>query len=316
MKYTLRQLEVFLATARNENLSRAARELAMSQSAASDALRELENQFDIRLFDRIGKRLQLNDFGRALQPRAEELLERARELETVLGHHEEIGLIKVGATLSIGNFLAITLIAQYRQRYPNGQVQLEVDNTEAITHRVAHFELDVGMIEGEIHRPELEVTRWLDDELVVFSAPSHPLARQKQVSDADLLASGWLLREQGSGTRQAFDRAMHDLLPDLDIVLELEHSEGIKRAVAAGMGLGCMSRITVADALAQGQFVELSVPQRDFSRSLYLIRHRQKYLSAGIQHWLALCQSAALPEWIADAGESPDGHPPAHPDPE
>lgn len=296
MKYTLRQLEVFLATARNENLSRAARDLAMSQSAASDALKELENQFDIRLFDRIGKRLQLNDFGRALQPRAEELLERARELETVLGRHEEIGLIKVGATLSIGNYLAIALIAQYRQRYPSSQVQLEVDNTEAITHRVAHFELDVGMIEGEIHRPELEVTRWLDDELVVFCAPSHPLARQEEVSDADLETNGWLLREQGSGTRQAFDRAMHDLLPGLDIVLELEHSEGIKRAVEAGMGLGCLSRITVADALAQGRFVELPVPQRDFSRSLYLIRHRQKYISAGIQHWLELCESAAVKE--------------------
>lgn len=296
MKYTLRQLEVFLATARNENLSRAARDLAMSQSAASDSLKELENQFDIRLFDRIGKRLQLNDFGRALQPRAEELLERARELETVLGRHEEIGLIKVGATLSIGNYLAIALIAQYRQRYPSSQVQLEVDNTEAITHRVAHFELDVGMIEGEIHRPELEVTRWLDDELVVFCAPSHPLARQEAISDADLAANGWLLREQGSGTRQAFDRAMHDLLPGLDIVLELEHSEGIKRAVEAGMGLGCLSRITVADALEQGRFVELPVPQRDFSRSLYLIRHRQKYISAGIQHWLELCQSAAVRE--------------------
>ena len=123
MKYSLRQLEVFLATARHENLSKAARELNMSQSAASDSLKELEHQFDIQLFDRIGKRLQLNDFGRVLQPRAEELLERARELESALRRHQDMGVIKVGATLSIGNYLAIPLISRYRQRFPEGQVK-------------------------------------------------------------------------------------------------------------------------------------------------------------------------------------------------
>lgn len=288
MKYTLRQLEVFLATARSENLSRAARELSMSQSAASDSLKELENQFDIRLFDRIGKRLQLNEFGRALQPRAEELLQRARDLETALGRHQDIGLIKVGATLSIGNYIAIPLIAQYRERYPNGQVKLEVDNTEQITQRVVNFELDMGMIEGEINNDELEITRWHDDELLIFCAPSHPLASRGVLTDTDLVSVDWVLREHGSGTRQTFDRAMHDLLPQLKIVLELEHSEGIKRAVEAGMGIGCLSRVTLDDALHQGRFVRLQL-ERDLRRSFYLIWHRNKYLSAGIQHWLDLC---------------------------
>lgn len=293
MKYTLRQLEVFLATARHENLSRAARELSMSQSAASDSLKELENQFDIRLFDRIGKRLQLNDFGRVLQPRAEELLERAKDLESALGKHQDMGLIKVGATLSIGNYMAIPLITQYRQRYPQGRVKLEVDNTAQISQRVANFTLDLGMIEGEINNEALLVTRWLDDELVVFCAPTHRLASKKEITDADLSEEPWILREEGSGTRQAFDRAMHDLLPQLDILLELEHTEAIKRAVAAGMGLACLSRITLEDSLEQGRLVELKLPKRDLSRSLYLIRHRDKYLSSAIQHWIELCLSVA-----------------------
>src|SRR5690606_15836304 len=227
MKYTLRQLEVFLATARFENLSRAAESLSMSQSAASDSLKELENQFDIRLFDRVGKRLQLNDSGRLLQPRAEELLERARELETLLGRHQEIGALRVGATLSIGHYLAIPLIAQYRQRFPQGRIALQVDNTERITDKVLHYELDVGLIEGEVNHPDLSITRWLGDQLLVFSAPDHPLAHRKRLFDRDLTSAQWILREPGSGTRQTFTRAMHDLVPELDIVMELEHTEAI-----------------------------------------------------------------------------------------
>lgn len=291
MKYTLRQLEVFLATARHENLSRAAESLSMSQSAASDSLKELENQFDIRLFDRVGKRLQLNDSGRLLQPRAEELLERARELEILLGKHQEIGALRVGATLSIGHYLAIPLIARYRKRFPQGRISLSVDNTEHITDKVLHFELDVGLIEGEVNHPELSITRWLGDELVPFSAPGHPLAAKRVLRDSDLVSADWILREAGSGTRQTFDRAMYDLIPDLKILLELEHTEAIKRAVEHGMGVGCLSEVTLKEDFARGRFVPLRVKGRDFRRSFYLIVHRDKYQSAALRHWLELCLS-------------------------
>lgn len=107
MRFSLRQLEVFLATAHFQNISRAAESLAMSQSAASSALKELEQQCDVQLFDRVGKRLQLNEQGRLVRPRAEALLEQARELEQALMLHKDAGPVKVGATLSIGNYLAV-----------------------------------------------------------------------------------------------------------------------------------------------------------------------------------------------------------------
>lgn len=291
MKYTLRQLEVFLATARHENLSRAAESLSMSQSAASDSLKELENQFDIKLFDRVGKRLKLNDFGRVLQPRAEELLERARELEAALGRHQALGALRVGATHSIGNYLAIPLIVQYRRRFPAGRISLDVDNTERITDRILHFELDVGLIEGEVNHPDLEITRWQEDELVVFGAPGHPLAGRRRLGSRELTGAQWILREPGSGTRQTFDRAMHDLIPDLQILLELEHTEAIKRAVESGLGIGCLSQITLQEDFDQGRFVPLALPGRDLRRSFYLIMHKDKYRSAALRHWVELCLS-------------------------
>ena len=289
MKFTFRQLEVFLATASQENLSKAATALAMSQSAASDALKELEHQFGIRLFDRVGKRLQLNDFGRLLQPRAEELLSRATELEQTLSVHQGIGAIKVGATLSIGNSLCVPLLEKYRREFPDSHITLDVGNTELISNKVDNFELDIGLIEGEINNQALEITRWRDDRLVIFCSKEHPFARKKSLTRADLLAARWIVREAGSGTRQTFDRVMHDLLPQLHIELELQHTEAIMQAVKAGMGLGCLSQLTLETAFTQDTLVPLQARDRDFSRSFYLIIHKHKYKSAAIEHWLQLC---------------------------
>ena len=246
MRFSLRQLEVFLATARYENVTRAASSLAMSQSAASGSLKELEEQFEVKLFDRVGKRLQLSELGRQLRPQAETLLAQARAFEQALAGEDAMGRLHIGATLTIGNYLAVPMIAGFRGRYPAAEIALTVANTETIAAGVAAFELDMGMIEGEFHHPELETRHWRADELVVFAAPGHPLATSAGLDDNDLLALPWILRERGSGTRQAFDRALHGLLPGLDIVLELQHTEAIKRAVEAGIGVGCLSRISLS----------------------------------------------------------------------
>ncbi len=291
MRFTLRQLEVFLATARHENVSRAAASLAMSQSAASGSLRELEHQFGIRLFDRIGKRLQLSALGKQLRPEAEHLLAQAQAFQQSLGGEAVVGRLQVGATLTIGNYLAVGMIAAFRRRFPGTDVALSVANTAAIAERVNAFELDMGMIEGELVHPDLETRHWRDDELQVFAAPTHPLAGAGALDDARLLAQAWIVREPGSGTRQTFDRAMQGILSDLDISLELQHTEAIKRAVEAGLGIGCLSRISLEEAFRRGTLVPLAVPHRDFTRRLFLITRRGKFHSVALQRWLELCRT-------------------------
>ena len=294
MRYTLRQLEVFLATARGENISRAAESLAMSQSAASGALRELEHQFGVSLFDRAGKRLKLNELGRVLLPKAQSLLEQAGELERLLAGNTEMGELKVGATLTIGNYLAVGIMARYMNEVPGVRVALEVGNTAHIAAQVLHFRLDIGLIEGELQHPDLEAMPWRDDELVVFCCPDHPLAKAGKLGEDELLAATWILREQGSGTRQTFDRAMHGLLPRLNILLELQHTEAIKRAVEAGLGIGCLSRVTLVEAFRRGSLVPLATPGRDFSRRFYAVLHKQKFRSRGIERWLELCETTPV----------------------
>jgi len=292
MHYTLRQLEVFLAVARTENISRAAETLSLSQSAVSGALSDLEHIFNVKLFDRIGKRLQLNELGRLLWPRAEALLEQARELERSLAQHADVGRLEIGATLTIGNYLAAPLMAQFMREQPGARVHLEVANTAEVVRKVLNFELDLALIEGEYNHPDLDITLWRDDRLVVFAAPEHPLAKKKSITEADLRAAAWILREPGSGTRQAFDRAMHGLLPDLNVLLELQHTEAIKRAVEAQLGIGCISEVALRDAFKRGALVPLPVQGRDFSRAFYFVIHRHKYRSAGMQRWIELCSAA------------------------
>lgn len=289
MKYSFRQLEVFQAVAKTENITRAAEMLSMSQSAASGALRDLETKFNLQLFDRVGKRLKLNETGQSLIPRVHSLLEQAQAIENHLSQGDEVGSLKVGATLTIGNYLAINIMTDFMRDYAGAKVSLDVENTQIIAAKVTSFELDIGLIEGEIHNAALEIIPWREDELVPFCAPDNPLASKPQLDDNDILSANWILREKGSGTRQTFDRAISGLLPKLSIMMELQHTEGIKRAVEANLGLGCLSKIALAEAFKRGSLVPLRIANRDFRRHFYFIIHQQKYHSPGIKYWMEKC---------------------------
>ena len=290
MRYSLRQLEVFLHIAHLENITRAAKQLNMSQSAASSALSDLEKQFDVQLFDRIGKRLQLNDMGRTLRPKARALIEQAQALEQILSNQNSTLSLNVGATLTIGNYLAVGVMAHFMKEDPKAKITLAVANTETIAKKISNFELDIGLIEGELRHPELKITPWIEDELVVFCAPQHPLNHGKALSDHDLSQANWILREPGSGTRQTFDRAMHGLLPQMNILLELEHTEAIKRAVEANLGIACLSKVTLQEAFQRGDLIPLTVPQRNLHRRFYFIHHREKHVTRAMKHWMDLCE--------------------------
>ncbi len=295
MKFSLRQLEVFVAIARSENVSLAAGRLALSQSAASSALVELERAYACPLFDRIGKRLHLNSSGRGLLPLAEALLGQARAVDDYLGGGRP-GPLAVGATLTIGNYLATLIVVDYMRRYPDAPVSLQVANSETVVGRLLQGECDFGLVEGEVAHPALQVEPWLADELVVFCAPGHPLAGHGAVDSATLAGEPWVLREPGSGTRGQFDRSIGSRLPAFRLGLELEHTEAIKRAVESGLGLGCLSRLALREAFRRGSLVELPTPQFDLRRHFYFVSHRSR--NAGLagqlfrERCLAICAGA------------------------
>jgi len=290
MRYTLRQLEIFVAIARSGNVSRAAEWVSLSQSAASTALAELEKQFDCQLFDRNGKVLKLNALGKTLLPIASGLLAQAGELEQLLEGKSALGDINVGATLTIGNYLAIMIISEFMQHHVDCHISLQVKNTNAILQQVAGYELDLGLIEGSCHHPDLIAEPWIEDELAVFCAPSHPLAKVSSVSLDELIAATWILREQGSGTRETFDQALRHHLTGLNIRLELEHTEAIKRAVESGWGIGCISRLALRDAFRRGSLIEIKTPMLDLRRQFMFVWHKSRYRTPSVIAFLDYCR--------------------------
>ena len=291
MKFSLRQLQVFVAVARTGSVSRAADEEALSQSAASTSLSEFERQFDCRLFDRVGKTLRINALGEQLLPKAVEILDRATEIEALLEGRTGLGSLHIGATLTIGNYLATLIVANFLQRHGEARVRLTVHNTATIIDQVAKYELDMGLIEGSCHHPELEVQPWVEDELVVFAAPNHPLAHRKKVSIEELMRERWILREQGSGTREVFERALRQFHVEPSIRLELEHTEAIKRAVESGLGLGCISRLALKEAFRRGSLAPIRTPYLDLSRRFQFLWHKDKYQTSALREFLAACRA-------------------------
>ncbi len=287
MNITLRQLEVFCAIAHRGNVSRAAEDASISQSAASMALAELERQLGELLFDRFGKKLALNENGKLLRPRALELLARTHEIEGMFTDADGTGgELKTGASSTIGNYLMPGILSRFSHEHPRARIALRVGNTEQIIAAVLACEIDVGFIEGPCSDPNIETRIWREDELIVFAHPGHSLAAKKKVLPKDLVSAEWVLRERGSGTRSIFERAVESLPGSLSIRHELGHSEAIKRAVKNGLGISCLSRLTVQEDLENGTLVELKTPFLQLRRNLYILLRKDKYMTGTLRLFL------------------------------
>ncbi|MFM5572737.1 LysR substrate-binding domain-containing protein [Aeromonas veronii] len=290
MKLTLQQLKVFATIARYGNLGLAANELCLSKGAVSQSLQELERQLSTPLFDRIHPRLQLNNEGRLLQPAAEELLTRMQDIENLFSPDAEpSGQLRLGASQTIGNYLLPTLLASSKQEL-GLPPKVTINNTHLLCHALANFELDMALIEGENHHPDLLAEPWLQDEMLVVAPPGHPLANKKELSLSRLGGETWVLREAQSGSREQFIQQIQSELPRWQPGLELNTLEAVMLAVEKGLGISFISRLAASDRLADGRLIALPLSRR-FPRQLSLIWHKQKYHSTSLRHFIHFCRA-------------------------
>ncbi|WP_447780297.1 LysR substrate-binding domain-containing protein [Aeromonas veronii] len=290
MKLTLQQLKVFATIARYGNLGLAANELCLSKGAVSQSLQELERQLSTPLFDRIHPRLQLNNEGRLLQPAAEELLTRMQDIENLFSPDAEpSGQLRLGASQTIGNYLLPTLLASSKQEL-GLPPKVTINNTHLLCHALANFELDMALIEGENHHPDLLAEPWLQDEMLVVAPPGHPLANKKELSLSRLGGETWVLREAQSGSREQFIQQIQPELPRWQPGLELNTLEAVMLAVEKGLGISFISRLAASDRLADRRLIALPLSRR-FPRQLSLIWHKQKYHSTSLRHFIHFCRA-------------------------
>jgi DNA-binding transcriptional LysR family regulator len=299
MKISLRQLQIFIAICKSGSTSAAAELVSLSQSATSASLNELESLLNVQLFDRIGKKLVLNENGRQILPQAMQAMDIGQSIEDQFnfnGRHQKTTL-HIGASTTIGNYLLPPLLSQYSKE-ASILPKIEIANTSTISIAVANFEVDFGFIEGPCHESDLLVEKWLEDELIIVSSKHHPLALKNcksKITTKDLSQAQWLLRESQSGTREAVEQLLKNYLENLESAGEFSNSEAIKHSAAEGLGIACLSRAVVADLIELGKLVELSTTLPPLTRNLYIIQNKYKVVSIWNQGFLDHCRAVARP---------------------
>ncbi len=270
MALTLRKIEVLAVLVREEGVSAAARRLGLTQSAVSMALAELEREAGGPLFRRAGRRMIPGERGRLLAEEAEKVLTLASRMEEMLEPAGKLrGILRIGASTTIGNYLLPALLASFREANPLVRLAMVVGNTSEIATKLESGELDLACVEGPVRSANLKVTLWRDDRLAVIAAPGHPWTKAPP-SPADLAAAPWIMREKGSGTREVFETAMRAASITPNVLMELGHTEAIKKAVEANLGVGCLSILAVQRELEAGTLAEVPAPL-DLARRLTIL---------------------------------------------
>ena len=278
-----RRLQVFHAVAKHLSFTKAAEALFMTQPAVTFQIRQLEEHFNTRLFDRAHGRIALTAAGTVALEYAERILSLSSELDTRLREMsgQVAGPLLIGASTTIAEFLLPQVLGEFKSRHAAVVPRLFVANSEAVQARVAERSLDLGFIEGDSHLPSLVTDVCCDDELQVVCAPSHPLARLKSATPGALMEHAYISREAGSGTREVIDHYLQKagVAPDsLQVVMELGSPEALKGLVATGLGFAIMSRATVSKETRLGELASVPLSPR-LNRHLSVVYPKERFHS-------------------------------------
>lgn len=284
---TLDQLRIFVEVAERQHLTQAASTLCLTPSAVSAAIRALEDRYDLALFHRVGRRIELSDAGRIFLDEARRTLASVRTAESTLAELGGLGrgALTIHASQTISSYWLPPLLVRFRQAYPAIDLRMEIGNTGQVSQAVLLGSADLGFVEGEIGEAGLSVETVGEDKMVVVVAPGHPWADGRRLQAEDLAAAQWILREAGSGTRSVFESALAGLgiAPGrLEVALGLPSNEAVRSAVMAGPFATAMSELVVASPVRAGLLAvaNIALPSRHFAMLRHPARHRSRALAA------------------------------------
>jgi DNA-binding transcriptional LysR family regulator len=292
MAITFRQLEIFNAVVETQQVTKASKKLFITQSAVSLALIELENQLGGPIFDRQGRSLILNDRGRYLLPLSREIICQMNNVYSLMNEEDGniVGSLNLVASSTIGNYVLPYLISAFKRMHPDVYITMLVLNTRAAEQLIVDRKVDAGFVEGEVNNEQVLVTPWFKDELVLISNADNITKDSDGCNVAtDLKKYKWVMREQGSGTAQIFKKKLGKHVTDLNIIMELGHTEAIKSAVKSGVGVACLSNLTVCADVENGSLKRLYIEGVDMERQLSVIQHKNKVMTKLMQEFLDFC---------------------------
>lgn len=292
---TLRHFTIFLAICDRGSMTAAAEALGMTQPPVSQSVAELERHYGVELFERVGKRLRITPAGESLRASARDILGLVDQAERGLFDLQDAGTLRVGASATIGAAILPAILANLRRERPRLRLSVAVDNTATVIDRLRAAELDVAYVEGGGEWSDLSVEALRDEELVLVCAPSHEFAERRRIRKAALAGRDFVVREEGSGTRESFSAAMDAAGLGWRAAGVAKGADAIVGLVAAGLGIAFVSRLLAGRAIEEGMVVPVEVEGLAVRRGFRLARRAAKRPTEAMLAFAEACRNEAAP---------------------
>lgn len=288
---TLRHMRIFRALCENDcSTTKTAEALNITQPAISQAIREMEEYYEIRLFDRVGRKLVITKAGKILLGYASHISALFDDAERELRDYDLHGSLSVGATLTIGSLFLPAYVKAFKDSYPAIEVKGLVAPTNILEQKILSYELDIALIEGITHDPNIISEEYMNDELCVVAPSNGKYVSGQSISIEEFKKEKILLREFGSGTREVFDRAAEKAGFSVTPSWESISTIALVNAVLSGLGVSVLPFRTVEPYVNQGSLVNINVEGLDLNRKFYIVRHREKELTTAAENFLESCR--------------------------
>lgn len=285
---TVRHMKIFLQVYQTLNMTRAAELLHMTQPAVTRTIQEIEQYYGVRLFERINRRLYVTESGKELYAHALHIVDTFDAMEKGMRNWDEFGVLRVGASITLGNFLLPDLTVAFQIEHPNLQVRALISNGRQLQEALMDNRLDLALIEGGVSEPNLRSEVFSRDRLILILPPDHPLCRTETLNLQDITSYPMLLREQGSVGRSFLDHvfAVHGL--SLEPVWESASTQALVKAVSAGLGISFLPEQLVRADLEAGTVSTRPIADESFLRQHWIVWHRNKFLTASARKFIAM----------------------------
>ncbi|MDR3590383.1 MAG: LysR family transcriptional regulator [Negativicutes bacterium] len=286
-------LLVFVTVAEKRNFTRAAEELCMTQPAVSQYIQTLERTVGSKLLERNNKYVRLNKAGEVVYHHAREILGLYTRMQCLVDDllHTARGVLSIGASYTFGEYVLPHIIAALHERYPLVKPVISIGNTRDIAELVLTHKIEVGIIEGEFHHDRLTIEAFAQDQMYVVCSPTHRFVKQKKVSIRELNKEPWIIREAGSGTREATEKMFAALQFFPEDMMEFGSTQIIKESVEAGLGISLLSQWAVRKELATGNLIRLQIAGAPILRNFSLVTPAMPFHTKATEIFLDVLRS-------------------------
>lgn len=283
---TIRSLEIFVSVVKYGKMSEASKQLHISQPTISQAINELEKEYDVLLFNRLSKKLYLTDAGRQLLNYAQNIINLCNEMNKTMIDCSTHKVITLGATMTVGKCILVNIIKDFEKLNPGIKVNVTIDNTETIEQLLLSSQIDIAIVEGTIKSNELIINPIIPDSLVLVCHNSNPLAKSDYINIHELSNYPFILREKGSGTREIFENHLNKNNVDINVKWNCHGSDSIVEAVLANQGITVISKRLISSYVENGELKIIPIKDVIMDRNFSMVYHKTKYLTNNLLEFI------------------------------